>query len=153
AHPLTRSPAHPYDLPRMSRFFQLDFEKPVLELEQRIDAAESRLKQELAGAGDPGAPTEPGPEGELSPDPVIAQLKSEIETLRAAHRTRLQGVYADLTPWNTVRVARHPDRPQTRDYISMICRDFVELHGDRRFGDDPAIVTGFGRIGPVKCLV
>jgi acetyl-CoA carboxylase carboxyl transferase subunit alpha len=52
-----------------------------------------------------------------------------------------------------VRVARHPQRPQTLDYLQMICRDWCELHGDRRHGDDPAIVTGFGRIGSVKCLI
>jgi acetyl-CoA carboxylase carboxyl transferase subunit alpha len=52
-----------------------------------------------------------------------------------------------------VRVARVPKRPQTRDYIEMICKDFCELHGDRRFGDDPAMVVGFARIGPNKVLV
>jgi acetyl-CoA carboxylase carboxyl transferase subunit alpha len=52
-----------------------------------------------------------------------------------------------------VRVSRHPKRPQTRDYIDMICKDFCELHGDRRFGDDPAMVTGFARIGSSKCMV
>jgi len=51
-----------------------------------------------------------------------------------------------------VRIARHPLRPQTADYVQMICRDFCELHGDRTFGDDPAILTGFARIGSVKCM-
>src|SRR5262249_24426943 len=56
-------------------------------------------------------------------------------------------------PWDTVRVARQRGRPQTGDYIASMCRGFGELHGDRRFGDDPAIVTGFGRIESVKVLV
>jgi len=56
-------------------------------------------------------------------------------------------------PWDTVKLARHPQRPQTRDYIDLICKDFCELHGDRRFGDDDAIVTGFARIKSIKCLV
>ncbi|MFG0274798.1 MAG: acetyl-CoA carboxylase carboxyltransferase subunit alpha [Phycisphaerales bacterium] len=56
-------------------------------------------------------------------------------------------------PWETVKLARHPQRPQTRDYIDLICKDFCELHGDRRFGDDDAIVTGFARIKSIKCLV
>jgi acetyl-CoA carboxylase carboxyl transferase subunit alpha len=62
-------------------------------------------------------------------------------------------VYANLSPWDTVRVARHPARPQTRDYIQAICKEFTELHGDRRFGDDPAMVCGFARIGSIKCMI
>lgn len=57
------------------------------------------------------------------------------------------------TPWETVKLARHPQRPQTRDYIDLICKDFCELHGDRRYGDDDAIVTGLARIRSIKCLV
>jgi acetyl-CoA carboxylase carboxyl transferase subunit alpha len=56
-------------------------------------------------------------------------------------------------PWDTVKLARHPERPQTRDYIRMICKDFCELHGDRRFGDDHAIVVGMARIKSLKCMV
>ncbi len=133
----------------MSRFYTLEFEKPVLEIEQRIETAEALLKQEL---GPPASGAAAVPESAAAA-PQIARLRDEISSLRAEHSRRLTDLYTDLNPWNTVRVARHPDRPQTRDYIAMICRDFVELHGDRRFGDDPAIVTGFGRIGPVKCLV
>ena len=61
----------------------------------------------------------------------------EIERLRTLYDRQLADAYRSLTPWNTVRVARHPKRPQTRDYIEMIGKDFCELHGDRRFGDDP----------------
>jgi acetyl-CoA carboxylase carboxyl transferase subunit alpha len=83
----------------------------------------------------------------------VAKLTSDIAALRARHASELKAIYSKLTPWQTVRVARHPLRPQTRDYIAMICRDFTELHGDRRFGDDPAMVTGFARIGPLKVMV
>jgi acetyl-CoA carboxylase carboxyl transferase subunit alpha len=65
----------------------------------------------------------------------------------------IEDLYRDLDAWNTVLVARHPQRPQTSDYIKLMCRDFRELHGDRHFGDDPAIITGFGRIGPHKVLL
>ncbi len=127
----------------MPAYYQLDFEKPVQELQQQIDAAEGRLKT-LAPQGVPvDAPT----------SPEVAELLSEIESLRTKRNDLLNEIYAKLTPWQTVRVARHPNRPQTRDYISMICRDFDELHGDRRFGDDPAMVTGFARIGPLKVMV
>lgn len=124
----------------MSTFYQLDFEKPIAELEQQIDAAEQRLKIEAGTGGE-------------SMSPVAAQLSSDIEQLRTRHKTLLEQTYANLSPWHTVRVARHPGRPQTRDYIAMICRDFAELHGDRRFGDDAAIVTGFARIGPHKVML
>lgn len=119
----------------MSAYYQLDFEKPVAALEQQIDAAEARLKAEGA---------EP---------PHAARLQSEIDDLRRRRDEALQQAYASLTPWQTVRVARHPNRPQTRDYIAMFCRDFAELSGDRRFGDDPAIMTGFARIGPLKVMI
>lgn len=127
----------------MSAYYQLDFEKPIQELQQQIDAAEGRLAQ-LAPQGVPA-------DAPVAPD--IAEALSEIESLRSRRSTMLKDIYGKLTPWQTVRVARHPNRPQTRDYISMICRDFDELHGDRRFGDDPAMVTGFARIGPLKVMV
>jgi len=118
----------------MSSFYRLEFEQPLGELEQRIAAAEAALA------------------GDASPrDPAIAP--AELTALRSERDTVLRGLYRDLSPWDVVRVARHPQRPQTRDYIRAICRDFAELHGDRRFGDDPAIVTGLGRIGSIKCLI
>lgn len=115
----------------MSTFYTLEFEKPLADLERRIKEAERQL----------GA----------SPDPTAEP--ADLPGLRAEYQAMLDGIYARLSPWDTVRVARHPARPQTRDYIGLMCRDFVELHGDRRFGDDPALVTGFGRIGAHKCLV
>lgn len=91
------------------------------------------------------------PEAPLSFE--VERLSSQIAGLRSKYAEEMDRLYSKLTPWQTVRVARHPSRPQTRDYISMICRDFTELHGDRRFGDDPAMVTGFARIGPLKVML
>jgi acetyl-CoA carboxylase carboxyl transferase subunit alpha len=105
----------------------LDFEEPVAEVQRQIDALEQRAD--------------------------AAKFAEEIATLRQARDSLLDKTYSNLSPWQTVRVARHPQRPQTLDYVRMICRDWCELHGDRRFGDDPSIVTGFARIGSMKCLV
>lgn len=141
----------------MSQFYQLDFEKPIRKIEQLIEAAEARLK---AGPGEgvpPGvlvAAAEDDAGGEPGPEQVgFDDLAGYIAAQRAKLVETTSHVYSHLTPWDTVRVARHPGRPQTRDYIQAICRDFCELHGDRRFGDDPAIVTGFARIESTKVLV
>jgi acetyl-CoA carboxylase carboxyl transferase subunit alpha len=125
----------------LSTFYQLDFERPLLEIEQQIQAAEARARS----AGTPGVPP-----GVAEPDAAPAE---DVGRLREKHDAMLRQIYDQLSPWDTVRVARHPGRPQGRDYIDLICRDFCELHGDRRFGDDPAIVTGFARINSTKCLV
>ena len=77
----------------------------------------------------------------------------EIRTLRAQYISLLQKTYAQLTPWETVQVARHPKRPLAKDYIETIVKDFVELHGDRQFGDDKAIIAGLGRIGSEKVML
>jgi len=126
----------------MSTFYTLDFEKPVREIEQRLEA--------LGRA--PGAPA---PLGVAEPEqpPASADLEAQRRDLIARRDTLLADLYTRLSAWDTVRVARHPGRPQGRDYISRLCRDFAELHGDRRFGDDPAIVTGLGRIGSIKCML
>ena len=105
----------------------LDFEQPIVEIERQIAALEAR------GEG----------EG----------VSDELSTLYATRETILTKTYSDLSAWQTVRVARHPARPQTLDYVDLMCRDFCQLHGDRRFADDPAIVAGFTRIGPWKVLL
>lgn len=74
-------------------------------------------------------------------------LTADIRRQRARLKSTMRRLYANLTPWETVLVARHPKRPQSTDYLRMIFRDFCELHGDRAFGDDKAIITGFARIG------
>ncbi|MCC6321236.1 MAG: acetyl-CoA carboxylase carboxyltransferase subunit alpha [Phycisphaerales bacterium] len=156
-------------------FFQLDFEKPVLELDRKIESLESLLSRRSADANRPAAangllatlnPTVEVPpfaadqaesldldesDGAALTDP--AAIRARIASLRAEREAKLAQVYTSLSPWNTVRVARVPKRPQTRDYIDMMCKDFCELHGDRRYGDDPAMVVGFARIGSIKVLV
>ncbi|MBS0186883.1 MAG: acetyl-CoA carboxylase carboxyltransferase subunit alpha [Planctomycetes bacterium] len=122
----------------MATYYQLDFEKPLVELDQKIEDIESRIRVE-------------------EPDPAQAKgvdsLRSQAESLRTQRASMLTDIYSKLTAWQTVRVARHPLRPQTRDYIELMTRDFGEMHGDRRFGDDPAIVCGMCRIGPVKVML
>lgn len=107
--------------------YSLPFEQPVIELEKQIEALEARED--------------------------AASYQDELKSLKSSRDSLLRKLYLDLNAWDTVRVARHPGRPQTQDYIRLICRDFRELHGDRHFGDDPAIITGFGRIGPHKVMV
>jgi acetyl-CoA carboxylase carboxyl transferase subunit alpha len=97
----------------------LEFERPVVELERKIDEL-----RELAHG---------------SPD-----LQREIRTLEGRVEELQQEIFADLTAWQTVLLSRHPGRPHTLDYIARLISDFTELHGDRRFGDDPAIVAGPG---------
>ena len=109
--------------------YELDFERPLSGLEKQILDLESH-------ASDQGV-----------------DLASDLRKLRQNHTAMLKKTYAKLSAWNTVRVARHPGRPQAIDYIRAFVKDFVQLHGDRAFGDDPAIITGFGRIGTHKCLV
>jgi len=117
-------------------FYQFEFEREIRDLEAQIEDAEKARAQGVAG-----------PPGSEPPS------EDEVEALRSTCTTRLSELYANLGAWDTVRVARHPSRPQARDYIAKMCRDFCELKGDRRFGDDPAIVTGFARLGAHKVLV
>ena len=102
--------------------FELDFERPLAEIEKRI--------QNLQRRGDRLRPEERG---------QIAALEDELN-----RRTR--DLYANLTPWQRVQVARHKQRPYTGDYIKLICDDFFELRGDRRYDDDRALVGGLASI-------
>lgn len=120
--------------------FDLDFERPLLALERQIAELE---------ASHPG-PTDDG-EGDGADGGV--DLAAEVRDLRQSHEAMLRKIYERLSPWNTVRVARHPDRPKSADYLRAFVKDFCELHGDRRFADDAAILAGFGRIGPHKVMV
>lgn len=109
--------------------FVLDFEKPIIEIEKQI--AEKRNE---AASGNTDA-------------------RNEIEKLEEkAHRLR-EEIYSKLTRWQRVQLARHPQRPYTLDYIERMMADFVELHGDRAFGDDPAIICGAGKLGPAKIFL
>lgn len=120
----------------MSFIYNLEFEKPLAEIDAKITGLEALEKGPIPSAG-------------LTP----GEVSKELAALRKAQQQALRKIYSGLTAWETVRVARHPKRPQFRDYVALMCKDFCELHGDRRFGDDPAIVTGFGRIGSTKCLL
>jgi len=107
----------------------LDFEKPIAALDARI--RELRATAEDAG---------------LELDPEIAPL--EAESARLLART-----YAALTPWQKTQVARHPQRPHFRDYVAAMFSDFMPLGGDRRYGEDAAIVGGFARLGDRRVMV
>ncbi|MGL6097712.1 MAG: acetyl-CoA carboxylase carboxyltransferase subunit alpha [Fimbriiglobus sp.] len=87
---------------------------------------------------------------ETSGDPAVAEdVRRVRKELTGLKKTR----YANLNPWETVLVSRHPNRPQFLDYVSLIFDEFVELHGDRAFGDDRAIRTGFARLGDFKVML
>ncbi len=77
----------------------------------------------------------------------------EIRRLRRRWTETTRGIYANLTPWQIVQVSRHKDRPYTRDYLNLAFDEFIELHGDRFFGDDRAVLTGFAKLGRHKVLV
>lgn len=80
-------------------------------------------------------------------------VEGEIRTLRRQLVTQLKDVYSSLDPWQTVQVARHKNRPYTRDYLNLAFDDFVELHGDKHFGDDRAMLSGFAKIDRFKVMV
>jgi acetyl-CoA carboxylase carboxyl transferase subunit alpha len=106
----------------------LEFEKPIIELEQKIE--EMRKYSDNLDIAD-----------------EISTLEKKVDQLR-------ESIFANLTRWQRVQLARHPDRPYMLDYVHLMTEDFVELHGDRLFGDDKAIVGGFARLDnqPVMIL-
>ena len=101
----------------------LDFEKPIVELEKKI--------KDLKVLNSQGQ----------------ADLSDEITRLEDKYIKLVKKVYSNLTRWQRVQLARHPKRPYTLDYISRISPDFLELHGDRYYGDDKSIVSGIGKVG------
>jgi acetyl-CoA carboxylase carboxyl transferase subunit alpha len=106
----------------------LEFETPILALEAQLRALEQ----------------------------TPARTPEQEEDLRSVRREVnevTRQIYSNLTPWQIVQVSRHKDRPYTADYVSLVFEDFVELHGDRRFGDDRALLTGFARLDQHKVLV
>ena len=105
----------------------LEFEKPIIELEQKME--EMRRY-----ADNPDIAVE------------IGKIEKRVNQLQLA-------VYAGLTRWQKVQLARHPDRPYTLDYIAMMTKDFVELHGDRHYRDDKAIVGGFAHLDDKKIML
>ena len=107
----------------------LDFEQPIADLEKKIEELEN-----LSTVGD----------GILKKE--IASLNKKVDELR-------KSIFADLTRWQRVQLARHPNRPYTLDYIDSFVEDFVELHGDRYHADDKAIVAGLGKIDGESVMV
>jgi len=111
-------------------FKGFDFEKPVLDLEQKIHELEDVAKNN-----------------------GVIEISDEITSLRTRCEELKKEVYGSLTPWQRVQLARHPRRPYTLDYISRVFTDFTELHGDRHFAEDKAIVGGFAYLEGRPVLV
>jgi acetyl-CoA carboxylase carboxyl transferase subunit alpha len=106
---------------------QLAFEQPIYELEERI------AKREAASDDSQESREE------------IRRMKKDLNELK-------RKIYRNLEPWEVVQVARHPERPMTTDYLGLVFDDFVELHGDRHFGDDRAIRCGFAKLDDIKVM-
>lgn len=113
----------------MPERYLLDFEEPLRQIRQKIREMEEWENR----------------------DPETT--KNEIARLEEQEKRLSAEIYGKLTSWQRVQIARHPNRPYTLDYISMIMTDFIELHGDRFTGEDPAMVTGFARLGKVSVAV
>jgi len=107
----------------------LDYEQPIAELEAKID----ELRH-------------------MSNDSEL-NITEEIQKLQDKSKELTQSIFSSLTPWQTTQMARHPQRPYTLDYIHRIITDFEELHGDRAYGDDAALVTGMGRLNGRAVMV
>jgi len=107
---------------------RLSFERPIYELEARLEKLDTKV--------------EPTPE-----------VRNEIRRLRRELAELTKKIYSHLKPWETVEVARHPDRPMTTDYLELVFDEFVELHGDKFFGDDRAIRTGWAKLDAYKVMV
>lgn len=108
--------------------FTLDFERPVSELENQIRELKQASHQNI-------------------------DISHEIEALQAKVNRMLEDIYTKLSPWERTQLSRHPARPHAIDYIEKIVTDFHEVHGDRRFSDDPSMITGFGYIDGQKVAV
>jgi acetyl-CoA carboxylase carboxyl transferase subunit alpha len=123
------APSAPIEPRRPAMRHVLEFEKPLARLEQQV--LELEAMQNSKGV----------------------DYTKELRQLRTNYTSLLRKTYDKLGAWETVQVARHPQRPLFKDYVEMICRDFRELHGDRHFGDDPAIKCGLARLGGHKVML
>lgn len=108
--------------------FTLEFDRPVTELENQIRELKQASNQNI-------------------------DISHEIEALQAKVNRMLEDIYTKLSPWQRTQLSRHPSRPHALDYIEKMITDFHEVHGDRRFSDDPSMVTGFGYIDGQKVAV
>lgn len=109
--------------------YLLPFEKPIAELEAKLDELRRFSESHRMDVSD-----------------EILRMEEKIRAMRAR-------IYAELTPWQIVQIARHPQRPFTRDYLQLWKSDFQELHGDRLYADDAAIVGGFARLGERRVMI
>src|SRR3989338_3132969 len=107
----------------------LEFEKPIVELELKIEELKTF-----------------GIDKNIALGPEIKKLEEKLERMRTE-------IYSRLTVWQRVQIARHPDRPYTLDYIRMMTTGFIELHGDRQFADDLALIAGFAHLDGIKVLI
>jgi acetyl-CoA carboxylase carboxyl transferase subunit alpha len=108
--------------------FRLPFEQPIFELAEQIEDLEAA-------------------------EPKTPEMRERIRGLRKQLVETTKTIYGNLGPWETVRVARHPERPMFTDYLHLVFDEFVELHGDKFFGDDRALRTGFAKLDQYKVLV
>lgn len=109
--------------------FSLDFEKPIVELENKIRDMKAYSIQENVELND-----------------EIRQLEGKLQKL-------IQDTYKKLTRWQRVQLSRHPDRPHAIDYINLMVTDFLELHGDRHYADDPSVITGLGKLDKYPVVI
>jgi acetyl-CoA carboxylase carboxyl transferase subunit alpha len=107
----------------------LEFEKPLVELEKKIEALKVQFEEHITDAG------------------------PEIEALEAKLAQEREQLYSNLTPWQRVQIVRHPARPYTLDYLKLLAEDFMEMSGDRCFGNDRALVGGLATIGDEKVMI
>jgi acetyl-CoA carboxylase carboxyl transferase subunit alpha len=111
--------------------YQLDFEKPILELQRKLE--EFRKHPETHSLG-------------VSVEEAVAVMEKKIEEMR-------RQIFANLSPWDRIKIARHPKRPFALDYAESVFTGFSELHGDRLYADDPAVIGGFARLGEQKVML
>jgi acetyl-CoA carboxylase carboxyl transferase subunit alpha len=111
--------------------YQLDFEKPILELQRKLDDLRKHPEEHSLS---------------VSLEEEVALIEKKIEETR-------RHIFAHLSPWDRVKIARHPKRPFALNYAELAFTDFSELHGDRLFADDPALIGGFARLGEHKVML
>jgi acetyl-CoA carboxylase carboxyl transferase subunit alpha len=111
------------------RLFTLEFEKPIVELEQTLEALRKQAEEQKI------------------------DLSAQIKDIEEKLETTKKDIFTNLTPWQRVQLARHPKRPYAHDYLERIASEFIELHGDRRFGDDHAIIGGLATIDDRRVMV
>ena len=107
----------------------LEFEKPLVELEKKIEAIKVQFEEHITDAG------------------------PEIEALEAKLKEEREHIYSNLTPWQRVQIVRHPARPYTLDYLKLLAGDFMEMSGDRCFGNDRALIGGLAKIGDERVMI